>query len=208
MLASWFFGWPVVPLGISALAGPWAGRSATGSGDSFRCGSPPASSVASTLGPSRCGWAGSAGGVAASSASCVVTRVWPSGAGASSTWPPSAGVPPLPSAVAGLGAGVPPSGCGIPVGSSWPGAFARGASAGTVACVGSRSASGSGPGDCQMVFPWAVLLVQLVGRGAVEVPARPVPGPADDTLGPTCLASLELSDWGSRWGCGRGGVWC
>ena len=67
---------------------------------------------------------------------------------------------------------------------------------------------GWGPGDCRMVFPSAVLPVRLVGRGVVGVPAWPVPGPADATLGPTCWVLLEPGDWGSRRGCGRGGVWC
>ena len=42
--------------------------------------------------------------------------------------------------------GVPPSGCRNPVGSSRPGAFAHGASAGTMACVRSGSGSGHGAG--------------------------------------------------------------
>ena len=42
---------------------------------------------------------------------------------------------------------------------------------------------GSGLGDCQMAFPWAVLPVRPVGRGAVGAPARLVPGPADGTPG-------------------------
>ena len=67
---------------------------------------------------------------------------------------------------------------------------------------------GWGPGTCQMVFPWAVLPVRLVGHGVAGVPARPVPGPADATPGPTCWLSLELGDWGSRWGFGLGGVGC
>ena len=109
LLACWFFGWPVTPLGMSAGGGPRAGRSAAGSGASFRCGGPPASSMASTVGSSRCGWAGGAGGAAASSASCVAARVWPSGTGAGLGWPPtwpaSARVRPFPSAAAGLAAG-------------------------------------------------------------------------------------------------------
>ena len=146
MLACGFFGWPVIPLGISARGGPRATRSAAGSGASFRCGGPTASSVASTVGSSRCGWGGGAGGVAASSASCVAARVRPSGTGARLNWPPtwpvSARKPPSPSAAAGLAAGFSPSGFGTPVGSSRPGSFTRGASAGTVACVGSGSGSG------------------------------------------------------------------
>ena len=195
------------PLGISARGGPRAGRSAAGSGASVRCGGPPVSSVAVIVGSSHGGWAGAAGGVAALSASCAASRVWPSGTGAGLGWPPtwpaSPRLPSVLSAAAGLAAGVPPLQCGIPVGSSRPRAFARGASAGTVACVGSGSGSGPGPGDCQMAFPWAVLPVWQVGGGAVGTPALPVPGPADGTPGPTCWVLLELGDWGSRWGCGR-----
>ena len=149
-LPCWLLGWPVTLLGISALGGPRAARSAVGSDASFPCTGPAASSVASTVGPSPCGWAGGAGGVAAWSFIGVAARVWPSGAaaglGSSPMWPASVRVPPLPSAAAGLAAGVPLSGCGTPVWSSWPGAFARGASAGTVACVGSRYGSGMGAG--------------------------------------------------------------
>ena len=117
VLACWSFSWPITPLGISTWGGPRAGRSAAGSGASFRCGGPIASSVASTVGSSLCGCAGGAGAdAAASSAICVAAGVWPSGAGASlcrpPTWPASARVPPFPSAAADLAAGVPPSGCG------------------------------------------------------------------------------------------------
>ena len=64
-LACWLFGWPVTLLGISALGGPRVVRSAAGSGASFHCGGPPASSVSSTVDSLRCGWAGGAGGVGA-----------------------------------------------------------------------------------------------------------------------------------------------
>ena len=74
--------------------------------------------------------------------------------------------------------------------------------------LGPGQGPGWGTGDCQMVFPWAVLPDRLVGRGVVGVPARPVPGPADGTPGPTCWVLLELGDWGSRWGRGGGGIWC
>ena len=160
------------PLGIFARGGPRAGRSAAGGGASVCCGGPPASSVASTMGSSPCGWAGGAGGVAAPPAYCAASRFGPSGTGVGPGWPPtwpaSARVPPVPSAEAGLAAGVPPSGCRNPVGSSRPGASARGASAGTVARVGSGfgSQSGLGAGHSRMAFPWAVLPVQLVAGGS------------------------------------------
>ena len=57
---------------------------------------------------------------------------------------------------------------------------------------------GWGSGDCQMVLLWAVLPVRLVGRGVDELLVRPVPGPADGTLGSTCKVLLEPEDWGSR----------
>ena len=139
-LVRWFSGWPAPRLGISARGGPRAGRSAAGGGASVRCGGPPGYSVGSTVGSSRCGWAGGAGGVAAPPAGCAASRVWGSGAGVGPgwrpTWPASACVPPVPSA----------EGCGTPVGSSRPGAYVRGESAGTVARVGSGSGSGSGFG--------------------------------------------------------------
>ena len=125
-------------------------RSAVGTGASLRCGGPSAPPVASTVGPSRCGWAGGVGGAAASSFIGVAARVWPSGTGAGLGWPPmwpaSARVLPLPSTAVGPAAGVPPSGHGTPVGSSWPGPFARRASVGMVACAGSGSGSGLGAG--------------------------------------------------------------
>ena len=74
------------------------------------------------------------------------------------------------------------------------------------------SSQGRGPswglGKCQMVFRWAVLPVRLVGRGAVRVSVRPVPGPADGPPGPTCWVLLDRGDWGSRWECWRKGAWC
>ena len=84
----------------------------------------------------QCGWCGSL-----SFFGCGRTGLgWPP------MWPTSARVPPFPSATAGLAAVVPPSGCGTPVGSSWPGSFALGPSAETVACVVSGSGSGLGAG--------------------------------------------------------------
>ena len=152
--ACWLPGWPVTLLGISALGGPRAFRSAIGTGASFRCGRPSASPVApapvSTVGSSRCGWAGGANGTAASSFTGVAAWVWPSGTGAGlgwlPVWPPSVHVLPIASAAAGRAAGVPPSRCGTPVGSPWPGVFARGVSVGTEACAGSGSGSGLGAG--------------------------------------------------------------
>ena len=79
VLAWWLFGWPVTPLGISALGGLRAVRSAAVSGASFCC---RASPVASNSGSSRCGWAGGTGGVAALSFIGVTVWVWPSGTGA------------------------------------------------------------------------------------------------------------------------------
>ena len=108
----------------------------------------------------------------------------------------------------GPGCRCPALGMWDPVSSSQPGAFACGALAGTMACVGSGSRSGLGSGDCQMVFPWAVLTVWLMGRGVVGVPARPVPGSADGAPELRCWVLLELGDLGSRRRCGRGGVWC
>ena len=59
-----------------------------------------------------------------------------------------------------------------------------------------------------MAFLWAVLPARLVGRGAVGMPARLVPGLADGPPGLMRWVSPEPEDWGSRWGCGRGGVPC
>ena len=67
---------------------------------------------------------------------------------------------------------------------------------------------GWGPGNCGMVFLWAVVPARLVGRGAVGVPARLVPGPADGLPGLMRCVSPEPVDWGSQWGCGRGGAQC
>ena len=149
-LVRWFPGWPATPLGISARAGPGAARSAAGGGASVRCGGPPVSSVACTGNSLLCGSAGGAGGVAGPPAGCAASRDWSFGTGVGPGWPPtwpaSARVSPVPSAKAGLAAIVPPSGCGTPIGSSRPGASARGASARTVARVGSGSGSGSGLG--------------------------------------------------------------
>ena len=58
----------------------------------------------------------------------------------------SARLPPLLSAASGGAAGVPPSGCETPVGSPWPGVFARGASVRKVVSAGSGSGSGLGAG--------------------------------------------------------------
>ena len=155
---------PPPPLSISAQAGPRAGRSAACSGASVRRGGSPVSSVASTVGSPRCGWAGGAGGVAALSAGCAASRVWPSGTDVGLGWPPtlpaSGRVLPILSAAAGLVTGVPPLGRGTPVGSSHPGAFARGASAWTVACVGSGFGSGFGAGQ----LPDGVSLGRAAGR--------------------------------------------
>ena len=134
------------------LRSAWSPRfsSAISTGASSRCGGPSVSSMASTVGSSRCGWARGAGGAAASSFIVVAARVWPFGKGAGlgslPIWPASARVLLLPSAAAGRVAGVPPSGCGTPVGSPWPGVFARGASVAWVACAGSGSGSGLGAG--------------------------------------------------------------
>ena len=214
-LACWLPGWPVIPLGISALAGPRAFRSAIGTGAPFRCGRPSASSVApapvSTLGSSRHGWAGGAAGAAAWSFIHVAEWVWPSGTGAGLgclfPWPASVRVLPFPSAAAPRAAGVPPWGCGTPVGSPCPG-VSRGASAGTMARTAPALGAGWGPGDCQMALLWAVLPVRLVGLGVDGVPVWPAPGLVDGTLGSTCRVLLEPRDWGSRRGCGRGGAWC
>ena len=62
------------------------------------------------------------------------------------------------------------------------------------------------PGDWEMMVLWAVLSARLVGRGASGMPVRLVPGPADGLLGPLRWASPGPGDWGSRWGCGRGGA--
>ena len=78
-----FSGWSAPPLSISVWGGPRAGRSAAGGGASVRCGGPPISSVVSTVGSSRYGWAGGAGGVAAPPAGCAASQVWPSGTGVS-----------------------------------------------------------------------------------------------------------------------------
>ena len=140
VLACWLPAWHVTLLDIPAQGCPRALRSAVGTGASFRCGHPSASSVAPatafTVGSSRCGWAGSAGGAAASSFIGVNARVRPSGTGAGlgwlPMWPASARLLPLPSAGAGLAAGVPLSGYLTPVERPWPGVFARGASVVTV----------------------------------------------------------------------------
>ena len=67
---------------------------------------------------------------------------------------------------------------------------------------------GWGPADCEMGFLRAVLPARVVGRGAVGMPARLVPGPVDGPLGPMRWVSPEPGDWGSRRGCGRGGARC
>ena len=52
-------------------------------GVSVRCGGPPISSVACTVGSSRCGWAGGARVVASSPVGLAASRVWPSDTGGS-----------------------------------------------------------------------------------------------------------------------------
>ena len=69
-------GWPTPPLSFPVWGGP-----AAGGGSSVRCGGHPISSVASTVGSSRCGWAGGAGGVAASPIGRAASRAWPSDTG-------------------------------------------------------------------------------------------------------------------------------
>ena len=83
-----FSGWSAPPLGISLWGGPRAGSSAAGDGASVRLKGPPISSLASTVGSSRCGWAGGAGGVAAPAPRCAPSRVWPSCTGVAPGWPP------------------------------------------------------------------------------------------------------------------------
>ena len=108
LLACWLPGWPITPLGISALGGPRACRSAVGTRASFPRGGPSASFVASTVGSLRCGSPAGAGGAAASSFIGVAAGVLPSGTGAGLgwlfMWPASARVLPVPSAAVGRAA--------------------------------------------------------------------------------------------------------
>ena len=67
---------------------------------------------------------------------------------------------------------------------------------------------GWGPGHREMTVLRAVPPARLVGAGAAGTPVRLVPGPAGGLPGPLCWTSPEPGDWGSRWGCGRGGARC
>ena len=203
-LARWFSSWPAPPLGISALGGPRAGRSAAGGGASVRCGGPPVSSVVSTVGSSRCGGAGGAGSVAALPAGCTASRA---GLPRGPPVPVCRQFPPTRRARLPVSR---PRDVEPPSVARGPAHSPAGRQPGRWRASGSGPGPGPGwgPGDCQMAFPWAVLPVRLMGRGAVGTPARLVPTPADGTLGPMCWVSLELGDSGSRWGCWRGGVWC
>ena len=210
----WLSCWSAPPLGISVPGAPRAGRSAAGGGASVSCGGPPVFSVASIVGSSHCGWTGSA---AAWLHRLPVAP--PLGFG------PWARV----SARAGFRRGLPvpvcrqftppspawllvsrPRDVGPPSVARRPPCLPAGCQPGRWRASGSRPGPGPGlgPGDCQMAFPWAVLPVRLVGRGAVGTPARLVPGLADGTTGPVCRLSLELGDWCSWWGGGCGGVRC
>ena len=175
-------------------------------------GVPPASSVLSTVGSSCCGWAGGTGGVAASSFIGVATRVGhlarvPAWAGLPCGLPVPACCHPPPPLRAVLPVSRhrdarPPSGARGLV------RLPRGRQPGRWCAPGPGRDPGWGPGDCQMVPPWVKLPVRLVGRGVDGVPVRPVPGPADGTLGSTCRVPLEPGDWGPLWGCARGGAGC
>ena len=199
VLACLLFGCAVPPLGISALGGPQ------------RLGPPLAAVLPSATGvpplpPWRPPWA--TDGAAASSLIGVATRVWQSGRGTGLGWPPIC--LPVPARCHSpwlLRAVLPvprPRDAGPLLGARGPVRL----SAGRWRAPGPGPGPGWGPADCQMVLPWAVLPVRLLGRGVDGVRVRPVPGPADGTLGLTCRVPLEPGDWGSRWGCGRGGARC
>ena len=81
--ARWFSGWSAPPPGF-----PVSGRSVAGGGASVHCGGPPIVSVAPTVGSSRWGWAGGAGGVAASPVGRAVSRVWLFDTGVAPGWFP------------------------------------------------------------------------------------------------------------------------
>ena len=79
--ARWFTGLSAPPPGF-----PVWGRSVAGGDASVCCGGLPIVSVTPTVGSSRCGWAGGAGGVAASPVGRAVSRVSPSDTGVRPGW--------------------------------------------------------------------------------------------------------------------------
>ena len=106
----------------------------------------------------------------------------------------------------------PPLERGLPtraaVRAGFPGLRTAGRQAGRWCVPGLGSGPGSGPGDQEMTVLWAVPPARMAGLGAAGTPVRLVPGPAGGLPGLLCWASPERGDWGSRWGCGRGGARC
>ena len=127
----------------------------TGVGVAVRCGGPRISSPP-TVGSSRCGWVGAAGGAASSSAGCAPSRAWPSDPGGGPGWLPG------------------PAGCGVSAGTvvragSGPGSGLGAGRPGDDGSAGRAVGSAGGAWCCWGAAPACVVASRSPGAAVLDV---------------------------------------